>query len=189
MLIYVVIVMILAVLVYGVTSYRDLVQLRNDIAEARQDINTHIVKRHQALPQLMDWCRRHGIEERLVQDLESAMKKVHRVHHKSSPQDLGVAETELRRRLAELFRMLMLEGNRERVRDPEFTRLHKRITGLLIVIADRRERYNTLVEENNRRLQRRPDTWLADYCRFELMEGLQFQEEDICSPEHKGMYA
>lgn len=188
MSVFVIVLAILALVVYGVISYRDLAQMQRDIAAARQEISDNINRRHQLFPELLQWLQEHaGMNEKELQEIEQAARRVQRVHHKSSLKELGEAETALRHLLGELFPRLVRQP--VLYNEKGFARLHRRITGLQIIIAERSESYNRLVNENNRRLQRHPDAWLKDYCRFEVMECLQFQEEESYSIEYRGMYA
>lgn len=187
MLVFIIALGVMVAAVYGVISYRDLAQMQRDIAVARQEINEYIIKRHELIPELLSWVQDHGIGEKDIQDLEQAAKRVHRVHHRSSLKELGEAETVLRRQFGALFSRL--QQDEAIYQDKGFARLQKRITAVQIIIAERSESYNRLVNENNRRLQRMPDSWLKDYFRFEVAECLQFQEGDAYTIEFKGMYA
>ncbi len=69
-----------------------------------------------------------------------------------------------------------------------FRHLQLRISDLENGIADRRELYNEVVNQNNIRIEQFPDRLIAGYFQFGPHDLLRFSEEQLADVDIKGLF-
>lgn len=166
---------LLAVVVYGVMIFNNLVRLRHNVSRAWSNIDVALEQRHDELPKLVEVCRQYmGYEQETLQRVVRARGTVADASRRHDMRALGAAETELRSGLGALF--AVAEDYPDLKANDGFHHLSERISHLEETIADRRELYNDSVNLNNIRIEQFPDALLARLANARAFDLLQFKE-------------
>lgn len=164
-------------LIYGITLYNQLVNLKHGVSQAWANIDVLLRQRHEELPKLVEACRQYmGYEQATLERVISARNAVGQARDRSDLKQLGQAETALRNGLGQLF--ALAENYPQLQASSSFQHLQQRISGLESGIADRRELYNAAVNINNVRIEQFPDVLVARLFSFHGAELLQFSEAE-----------
>lgn len=164
-------------LIYGITLYNQLVNLKHGVSQAWANIDVLLRQRHEELPKLVEACRQYmGYEQATLERVISARNAVGQARDRSDLKQLGQAETALRSGLGQLF--ALAENYPQLQANSSFQHLQQRISGLENGIADRRELYNAAVNINNVRIEQFPDVLVARLFSFHGAELLQFSEAE-----------
>ncbi|MBP0049117.1 LemA family protein [Marinobacterium sp. AK62] len=165
------------VVVYFISLYNHLVQLKHGVSKAWSNIDVLLKQRHDELPKLVETCKQHmGYEQNTLTAVMEARSAVASAREQGDVGALGKAETQLRMGLGNLF--AVAEDYPELRASDSFMHLHSRITGLESGIADRREYYNDSVNHLNVRIEQFPDVIIARRFGFKPAELLEFDEAD-----------
>lgn len=168
---------IVVVLVYGVTIYNSLVQIKHNVTKAWANIDVLLKQRHDELPKLVETCKQYmKFEQDTLTKVIEARSKVFSARESQNIPALGGAETLLRGALGNLF--ALAESYPELKADQTFQQLQTRISTLENAIADRREFYNESVNVNNVRIEQFPDVIVARLLNFKEAQLLEFSEEE-----------
>lgn len=174
--------------VYGITLYNGLVELKHAVAKHLANIDVLLRQRHDELPKLVETCKQYmGYEQETLQKVISARQRVATAQISGNIQELGKAETGLRRELGQLF--ALAEAYPELKANDTFQHLQQRISGLENAIADRRETYNESVNNNNVRIEQFPDLIFARLFNFKPFQMLEFAEADMADVDVKSLFA
>ncbi|WP_185266273.1 LemA family protein [Halopseudomonas xiamenensis] len=164
-------------LIYGITLYNQLVNLKHGVSQAWANIDVLLRQRHEELPKLVEACRQYmQYEQATLERVISARNAVGQARDRSDLKQLGQAETALRNGLGQLF--ALAENYPQLQASSSFQHLQQRISGLESGIADRRELYNAAVNINNVRIEQFPDVLVARLFSFHGAELLQFSEAE-----------
>jgi LemA protein len=170
-------VVLVVVLIYGVTIYNGLVQLKHNVSKAWSNIDVLLKQRHDELPKLVEVCKQYmKYEQETLEKVMRARSAVSSARERGDVGALGPAETQLRMGLGNLF--ALAEAYPELKANDNFQHLQSRISGLENAIADRREFYNESVNLNNVRIEQFPDVIFARMFGFGPRPLLQFSEEE-----------
>ncbi len=168
---------IVVVLVYGITIYNSLVQIKHNVTKAWANIDVLLKQRHDELPKLVETCKQYmKFEQDTLTKVIEARSKVFSARESQNIPALGGAETLLRGALGNLF--ALAESYPELKADQTFQQLQTRISTLENAIADRREFYNESVNVNNVRIEQFPDVIVARLLNFKEAQLLEFSEEE-----------
>jgi len=172
---------------YVVVIYNRLVNLKHDTAKAWSNIDVLLKQRHDELPKLVETCKQYMRHEReTLERVMLARAKVFSASEKGNVGALGAAEGQLRQGLMTLF--ANAEAYPELKADLSFRNLEDRISGLENAIADRREYYNEVVNNNNIRLEEFPDIIVARLFAFKPFELLEFSEDEKADVDVKALF-
>lgn len=164
-------------LIYGITLYNQLVNLKHGVSQAWANIDVLLRQRHEELPKLVEACRQYmQYEQATLERVINARNAVGQARDRSDLKQLGQAETALRNGLGQLF--ALAENYPQLQASSSFQHLQQRISGLESGIADRRELYNAAVNINNVRIEQFPDVLVARLFSFHGAELLQFSEAE-----------
>ncbi|MGE0559373.1 MAG: LemA family protein [Burkholderiales bacterium] len=164
-------------LVYGVTIYNALVQIKHNVTKAWANIDVLLKQRHDELPKLIETCKQYmKFEQDTLTRVIEARSKVFSAREAQNIPALGGAETMLRGALGNLF--ALAEAYPDLKANQNFQQLQARISGLENAIADRREFYNESVNVNNVRIEQFPDVIIARLLNFKEAQLLEFSEEE-----------
>lgn len=167
----------IALVIYGVLIYNNLVALKHHVSKSFSNIDVLLKQRHDELPKLVETCRQYmGYERDTLQQIINARNRVAAASDQGDMRELGVAETQLRAGLGQLF--ALAESYPQLTADATFRHLQTRISGLESAIADRREIYNESVNNNNVRIEQFPDLIIARWFNFKAFVLLEFTEEE-----------
>ncbi|MGA0025743.1 MAG: LemA family protein [Burkholderiales bacterium] len=164
-------------LVYGVTIYNALVQIKHNVTKAWANIDVLLKQRHDELPKLVETCKQYmKFEQDTLAKVIEARSKVFTAREAQNIPALGGAETMLRGALGNLF--ALAEAYPDLKANQNFQQLQARISSLENAIADRREFYNESVNVNNVRIEQFPDVIIARLLNFKEAQLLEFSEEE-----------
>jgi len=179
---------LLAILsLYAIVIYNRLVSLKHDTAKAWSNIDVLLKQRHDELPKLVETCKQYMKHERETLDkVMQARAGVFAAREATDVHALGAAESRLRQGLMNLF--AVAEAYPDLKADASFRNLEARITGLENAIADRREFYNEIVNNNNVRLEQFPDIIIARLFTFKTFELLEFSDEEKSDVDVRALF-
>jgi len=174
--------------VYFVLIYNNLVTLKHNVTKAWANVDVLLKQRHDELPKLVETCKQYmNYEKDALEAIINARSAVSTAREKSDIKALGVAETQLRLGLGNLF--ALAEDYPELKANESFQHLQSRITGLEHDIADRREFYNDSVNIKNIRIEQFPDVMVARSMGFKPADLLQFAEKEKADVDMKALFA
>ena len=176
------------IIVYGITLYNQLVDIKHNVAKAWANIDVLLKQRHDELPKLVEVCRQYKqFEQETLQRVIEARSMVHTAQNAQDIGALGEAEGALGRGLARLF--AVAEAYPELRSNENFMQLQQRISTLESGISDRRELYNDSVNINNMRIEQFPGSILAGLFRFEAKPLLEFSREEKADIDMKQLFS
>jgi len=178
---------IVAVVLYFVMIYNNLVRLKHNVSQAWANIDVLLKQRHDELPKLIETCKQYmGYEKDVLQKVTEARAAVNKAQTSGSVAALGKAETQMRLGLTSLF--ALSENYPELRANESFQHLQARITQIEAQLADRREFYNDSVNANNVRIEQFPDGIVANMFRFGPRELLKFDEAELKDVNVKALF-
>ena len=173
--------------VYLVTIYNNLVELKHNVAKAWSNIDVLLKQRHDELPKLVETCKQYmGYEQQTLEKVMQARAAVFSARERGDVKALGPAEQELRIGLGNLF--AVAENYPDLKASDSFQHLQGRITGLENAIADRREFYNESVNSLNVRIEQFPDVIVARNLGFKPADLLVFSDEEKQDVDLKALF-
>ena len=165
------------ILVYGITVYNGLVQIKHNVTKAWANIDVLLKQRHDELPKLVETCKQYmKFEQDTLTRVIEARSKVSSAREAQNVPALGQAEGGLRAALGSLF--ALAESYPDLKANQTFQQLQTRISSLENAIADRREFYNESVNINNVRIEQFPDAVIATLFGFKPAQLLEFSDEE-----------
>jgi LemA protein len=168
-------------LIYGISLYNHLVNVKHAVAKAWANIDVLLKQRHDELPKLVEVCKQYKqFEQSTLQKVIEARSQVHAARERQDIGALGQAEGALRAGLGSIF--AVAEAYPELKANENFMQLQNRITSLENGIADRRELYNDSVNINNVQIEVFPASILAGMFNFgekPLLEFSATEKEDV----------
>jgi LemA protein len=171
---FVVFVAIVAAFLWYVVTYNHLLAVRERVAQTWSSIDVLLRERHDELPILLDLCAQHLKEEQAALDgVLEARAAIFGARHSSDPDDLGRAESELRRRLGKL--LALAQNQSDLAASQPFVLLKQRLAGLEAGISERRDVYNAAVDENNAAIEQFPGNVLAGMGGFRPAKPLDLE--------------
>jgi LemA protein len=177
-----------AVVVYAITIYNGLVSLKHGVSKAWSNIDVILKQRHDELPKLIETCKQYmEYEKDTLERVIQARSAVAKAREAGDVGALGPAETQLRFGLGNLF--ALAEAYPDLKANESFQNLQARISGLENTIADRRELYNEMVNNNNVRIEQFPDVIVARNFGFKAAVLLEFSEEETRDVDVKELFA
>lgn len=175
------------VLVYSVVIFNHLVTLKHNVKKAWANIDVLLKQRHEELPKLVETCRQYmQFEQQTLEKVMQARAAVSQAQAQGDMGALGLAETEMRLGLGNLF--AVAEAYPELKANESFQHLQQRISGLENAIADRREFYNESVNINNIQIEQFPDLIIAGLLRFRAFELLEFSDSETADVDIKTLF-
>lgn len=172
---------------YIITLYNNLVALKHRVSQAWSNIDILLKQRHEELPKLVATCKEYmEYEQATLERVISARNMVSNAASNNDLAALGVAETTLRKGLGQLF--ALAENYPDLKANDSFRHLQARISDLENGIADRRELYNDVVNQNNTRIEQFPDMLVANFFKFGPKELLEFSDEETTDVDIKGLF-
>lgn len=167
------------ILGYMISLYNNLVRLKMDVFESYSNIEVSLKQRNEELPKLVQTVKQYVQHEKnLFERLAKARMEVSSASHK--PENaalLSSAESAIRGSLGQLF--ALAEDTPEIRSNQNFIQLQNRISQLDSEISDRREYYNSCVNNSNTAINEFPDILMAIIFRFKAYDLLTFQESEL----------
>ena len=169
--------LVLILSVFLIQLYNSLVRLKNNVKENWSNIDVLLKQRHDELPKLVSSCKHYMQHERgTLESVTQARAQVETARQSGNAEQVGVAETALRRSIGGLF--AVAENYPDLKADASFSKLQQRISALENQIADRRELYNDSVNLSNTRIEQFPAVVFAGMFGFKAFDLLKFSEAE-----------
>ncbi|MEW8507393.1 MAG: LemA family protein [Candidatus Thiodiazotropha sp.] len=179
---------LIAILIYGVMIYNNLVRLKHDVSKAWSNIDVLLKQRHDELPKLVETCKQYmQFEQETLEKVMLARSAVNNALRQGDVAAVGAAESQIRLGLGSLF--AVAENYPDLKANDTFLHLQSRITGLENSIADRREFYNDSVNSNNVRIEQFPDIILAKRFGFKPAILLEFDEAELTDVDMSKLFS
>lgn len=177
----------LLALIYGISVYNQLVQLKHNVGTAWSNIDVLLKQRHDELPKLVETCRQYKeFEQATLERVTEARNRIQEARVSHDLPALGLAEGALRAGLGQLF--AVVEAYPDLKANEHFMQLLKRVSALEDAIADRRELYNDSVNINNVRVEQFPNSVVAGMFSFRKAQLLRFAEADKADVDFKALF-
>lgn len=168
----------IAAVVYLISTYNGLVEVKNAVSKAWANIDVMLKQRHDELPKLIDTCKHYmHYEQTTLEKVMAARAQVASARQEQDVAAVGLAESGLRSGLGQLF--ALAENYPELQANAQFVQLQSRISALESSIADRREFYNESVTIYNVRIAQFPDVLLAKLLHLAPLTWLQFGRKEL----------
>ncbi|MDD4928184.1 MAG: LemA family protein [Gallionella sp.] len=175
------------VLIYGVSLYNHLVNLKHAVAKAWANIDVLLKQRHDELPKLVEVCKQYkAFEQSTLQKVVEARSRVQSAREQGDIGALGQAEGMLRAGLGSIF--AVAEAYPELKTNEHFMQLQARISGLENTIADRRELYNESVNIYNVGIEQFPAALIANLFHYEAKTLLEFASNEKTDVDIKSLF-
>jgi LemA protein len=179
---------VVVILIYGVSLYNNLVNVKNAVAKAWANIDILLKQRHDELPKLVEVCKQYKeFEQSTLQRVIEARSQVSSARQQQDIPALGQAEGMLRAGLGGIF--AVAEAYPALKADDNFMQLQNRISSLESGIADRREFYNDSVNINNVQIELFPASILASMFGFGEKRLLEFASAEKADVDMKQLFA
>ena len=178
---------ITVLLIYGITLYNHLVNVKHAVAKAWANIDVLLKQRHDELPKLVEVCKQYKqFEQSTLQKVIEARAQVQAARERQDIPALGQAEGMLRMGLGNIF--AVAEAYPELKANENFMQLQTRITSLENGIADRRELYNESVNINNVQIEVFPASIIARLFNFGEKPLLEFSVAEKTDVDMKQLF-
>ena len=174
-------------LVYCISLYNHLVNVKHAVAKAWANIDVLLKQRHDELPKLVEACKQYKqFEQSTLQKVIEARSQVQTARQQQDIPALGQAEGLLRAGLGGIF--AVAEAYPELKANENFMQLQSRITSLENGIADRRELYNESVNINNVQIEVFPASIIAKMFNFGEKPLLEFSAAEKADVDMKQLF-
>jgi len=164
----------IAVVVWGALSYNRLVKLRNQVHTAWADIDVQLRRRHDLVPQLVAAVKGYAGHERGV--LAAVTELRAQAVALTSPAKLGHVEGALEQALTQLF--ALKEAYPDLKANENFLRLQQDLVEVEDNLQYSRRFYNGAVRDYNTTIQRFPDMLVANAGGFSESEFFSADEAE-----------
>ena len=179
---------IVVLLIYGITLYNHLVNVKHAVAKAWANIDVLLKQRHDELPKLVEVCKQYKeFEQATLQKVIEARSQVQAARQQQNIPALGQAEGMLRMGLGNIF--AVAEAYPELKANENFMQLQSRIISLENGIADRRELYNETVNINNVQIEVFPASIIAALFNFGEKPLLEFSAGEKADVDMKQLFS
>jgi len=175
-------------ILYGISLYNDLVNVKHAVAKAWANMNVLLKQRHDELPKLVEVCKQYKqFEQSTLEKVIEARSQVQSAREHQDIPALGQAEGLLRAGLGGIY--AVAEAYPELKANENFMQLQNRITSLENGIADRREFYNESVNINNVKIEVFPASIIARMFGFGEKPLLEFSSAEKSDVDVKQLFA
>ncbi|MDR0993035.1 MAG: LemA family protein [Verrucomicrobiota bacterium] len=161
------------VVVWFISMYNSLVQLRNYVDNAWAQIDVQLKRRHDLIPNLLETVKGYMSHER--DTLEAVTKARTHAMEAHGPADVGVAEGELNGALRGL--MINVERYPDLKASANFLALQEELASTENKISFARQAYNDSVTRYNNRIQTIPTNMIANMGGFTKRELFVLSDE------------
>jgi LemA protein len=158
-----IVILALSIALYVMSSYRNLVRLRNDLEKSLSAIDVLLKQRHDDLPKLIQNCKAYMSREQ--KPLDGIIEARTAYARATTPAEKAQADVLLTERLGALFAIAQKYPDLKN--NANFTQLQKRLGTLDQSIAVQRAAYNDNVNAFNARISRMPAVLIARFMKLE----------------------
>ena len=171
---YIMLIVVAVLILYGIAVYNRLVGKRNMVENAWHNIDTLLQKRYDLVPNLVNTVKGYVTHEKEV--LENITKARSAWMHASTVKENAEAENMLGGALKTLF--AVAENYPELKANQNFLLLQEELSGIESKIAYARQRYNRSVMVYNTTIQKFPTNILAGIFKFTGRDYFAVEEEE-----------
>jgi len=176
----VVLVLVVLLALWGVTSYNRLIRLRNLVQEAWRQIDVELTRRHDLIPNLVETVKGYASHERGT--LEDVMKaRSAAMSGGQSPADLAQNENVLTQALGRLF--AVAEAYPDLKANQNFLALQQELASTEDRIASGRRYYNANVRELNTKVESVPSNIVAGLAHIGRAEYFEAEGAEREAPQ------
>lgn len=177
-LIIVVVALLLLLVIYPITIYNGLVNLRNRIENAWSQIDVQLKRRYDLIPNLVETVKGYASHE--SETLEAVIAARNAGVSAETPGEQAQAENMISGALRQLF--AVSEAYPDLKANQSFLNLQEELTATEDKIAYARQYYNDQVRTYNTRIQQFPPVVVANLFHFEAREFFEADEGDRDTP-------
>ncbi len=160
-----------AVAVAAVVIYNKLVRLRNTVESSWSDIDVHLKKRYDLVPNLVETVKGYATHERTV--LENVTAARSQAMQAGSPEEKAAAENMFRSTLKTLF--AVAEAYPDLKANANFTQLQSQLRDIEDNIEYARRYYNAVVRDYNTLTESFPSNLVASRFGFHKREFFELE--------------
>lgn len=164
-----VLILLVGLLVWGITTFNGLVRLRNQVNEAWAGIDVQLQLRYELVPNLLATVKGY------MQHESSVLERVTRLRGQTSlsPEERAGEENGLSRSIGKLF--ALAEAYPELKASEGFQQLHQSLVNIEDQLQFARRYYNGSVRDNNNRVESFPSMLVARLFGFKLAEFFEIE--------------
>ncbi|MCI0469554.1 MAG: LemA family protein [Nitrospirae bacterium] len=170
---------IFAILLIGVFAaiaiYNRLVRLRNTVQSSWSDIDVHLKKRYDLVPNLVETVKGYAAHEKTV--FEKVTEARSMAMQAAAPADKAKAENMLRDTLKSLF--AIAEAYPELKANANFIQLQTQLKDIEDNIEGARRYYNAVVRDYNTLIESFPSNLIATNFKFEKGEFFELESAEV----------
>jgi LemA protein len=163
---YILVLVVLVILGWGVLSYNRLVRLQVRSEESWRDIDTQLKRRYDLIPNLVETVKGYASHERGV--FEEVTLARSKAMGASTPKEQAVAEEGLKGALKSLF--AVVENYPQLKANENFMQLQTTLEQIEDAVQRSRVYYNAVVRDLNTRIRIFPQSIIASLFRFKERE-------------------
>jgi LemA protein len=179
---------IIVLIIYAISLYNHLVNVKHAVSLAWANIDVLLKQRHDELPKLVEVCKQYKeFEQGTLQKVIEARSAVHDASARQDIPALGQAEGMLRAGLGHIY--AVAEAYPALKANENFMQLQARISSLESSIADRRELYNETVNINNVQIEVFPASTIAKLFNFGEKPLLEFSCSEKADVDMKQLFS
>lgn len=166
---------LILVIIAGIVIYNKLIRLRNTVQSSWSDIDVHIKKRYDLVPNLVETVKGYAAHERSV--FEKVTEARSMAMQASSPVEKAKAENIFRDTLKSLF--AVAEAYPELKANANFMQLQSQLKELEDNIEYARRYYNAVVRDFNILIESFPSNIIASQFRFQKEEFFELEAPEV----------
>ena len=172
LVVWIVVILVIVVVLYGVITYNGLVSMRNRIENAWAQIDVQLKRRYDLIPNLVETVKGYAAHER--ETLEKVVQARNMAMAAQGPQDQAAAENMITGALKSVF--ALSEAYPDLKANQNFLNLQEELTGTEGRIAYARQFYNDSVYRYNTKIQSVPANVIANQFSFDEREYFEVDE-------------
>ncbi len=170
--------LVVLIALWAISAYNRLIRFKNTVHAAWADVEAHLKRRHDLIPNLVETVKGYMAHERTV--LENVTRARAMATSATTPQDLKVAETTLTRALRQLF--AVAEKYPDLKANQNFLDLQQSLQEVEQDILQARRYYNAVVRDYNILRQQFPTNLVAQLFGFGPEEYFEIEEAEEAPP-------
>jgi LemA protein len=160
---------------YGIILYNKLIRLRNTVQSSWSDIDVHLKKRYDLVPNLVETVKGYASHEKSV--FENVTKARSMAMHAATPADKAKAENFLSDTLKSLF--ALAEAYPDLKANANFMQLQTQLKELEDNIEYARRYYNAVVRDFNITIESFPSNIVASTFSFKQAEFFELEAPEV----------
>jgi LemA protein len=170
--VWIIVILVILFIIYGVIAYNGLVSMRNRIENAWAQIDVQLKRRYDLIPNLVETVKGYASHER--ETLEKVVQARNAAMAAQGPQDQAAAENMITGALRSVF--ALSEAYPDLKANENFLNLQEELTGTEGRIAYARQFYNDSVYRYNTKIQSVPSNVIANRFSFDEREYFEVDE-------------